>query len=159
MERPRYTVLQSEPVWNIEGLGYFELGDQITLTDLADATYTSYVFEMVLEVSGGVREYMKAKRPALTNTPYQYAGIIGQTIKDTEIIVNKQEGYIESLVSSVDGLSTSVALNSASITSVASRVDVTESDINSLEDDVTTLTKTADALTLQLEGLGESNLI
>ncbi len=145
--------------YKTEGLGYYEIGDRIEVEDLAENTYETIVNEIILEVTGGVNEQIKSFIPTLTSTPYQYAGIIGQTIKNTEIIVNKQEGYIESLVSSVDGLSTSVALNSSEITSIASRVDVTESDINSLEDDVTTLTQTADALTLQVEGMGGSNLI
>ena len=78
-----------------EGLGYFEFGDRITVQDPSANTFEVLVMDMDLRVGTGFQETLKAKIPLLTTTAYQYAGIIGQSIKNVEIIVNKVEGEIE----------------------------------------------------------------
>jgi len=85
-----------------EGLGYFEIGDRIKVTDLASTEYEVLIMEMSIRVAGGLIETIKAKAPEKSVTDYDYAGIIGKTIKNTQIIVNKQEGEIEILNSEME---------------------------------------------------------
>ena len=142
-----------------EGLGYLQIGDRIKLKDPANNEYESVITDVTVIVDGGIKETIKSVRPPTTSTNYNYAGIIGQIIKNTEIKVDKQEGEIESLVSDTSGLMTSVALNSAAITSVASRVDQNETDIAAIDDSVSTLEQTADDLTFNISGVGSRNLL
>lgn len=84
-----------------EGLGYFEIGDRIKVTDLASTEYEVLVMDIDLDMSGGFSEKISAPIPEQTTTPYDYAGFVGQTIKNTEIIVDKQQGEIDILSSEV----------------------------------------------------------
>lgn len=84
------------------GLGYLQLGDRIEVTDTNSVEYETIVLEWELRLDGGIRETFSADVPDKSNTNYSYAGIVGERIKNTELIVNKQEGYIESLVSDVE---------------------------------------------------------
>lgn len=80
-----------------EGLGYFEIGDRIKVTDLASTEYEVLVMDIDLDMSGGFSEKISAPIPEQTTTPYDYAGIIGKTIKNTEIKVDKVEGEVSIL--------------------------------------------------------------
>lgn len=77
-----------------EGLGYFEFGDRIKVQNPSETEYEVLVMDIDMQVGTGFKERIKADIPLKTVTPYQYAGIIGQQIKNTEIIVNKVEGEI-----------------------------------------------------------------
>jgi len=88
------------------GLAYFEVGDRIKMQDLALNEFEVVVMNIELNMSGGLNERLWADVPEHTTTPYDYAGIIGQTIKNTEIIVNKQEGEIEILNSQMETVAT-----------------------------------------------------
>lgn len=83
------------------GLGYFEVGDRIKVTDTSSTQYEVVVMGIELKATGGLNEKILGRVPDKTSTPYQYAGIIGQTIKNTEIIVDKQAGEIAILSAEV----------------------------------------------------------
>lgn len=142
-----------------EALFYLEVGDRISVTDPNSNTYETVITEVTFTCGNGVSETLKSTTPPSSSTNYNYAGVIGQTIKQTEIIVDKQEGQITSIVSDVSGLTTSVSLNSAAITSVADRTTVNEADIETLNTDVSTLTQTADDLQVQISSMGGVNLL
>lgn len=84
------------------GLGYFEVGDRIKVTDLSGTEFEVLVMNIKLKVAGGLSEVIEAKIPEKTTTDYDYAGIIGKTIKNTEIIVDKQQGEIDILAGKVE---------------------------------------------------------
>ena len=92
-----YYQFESETI----GLGYFEVGDTITVTDLASNTYKVLITSITLDLSGGFKEIIKGVAPDKSTTNYNTAGIIGQRITNTEIIVNKQEGEITLLANEV----------------------------------------------------------
>lgn len=79
------------------GLGIFEIGDRITVTDTSGSTYEAIVMEIQLSHDGGLKETLKSVIPDKTYTNYDYAGVIGENIKNTQIIVNKQQGEINLL--------------------------------------------------------------
>jgi hypothetical protein len=84
------------------GLGYFNVGDRIRVTDLNSVTYEVLVMNIKLNISGGISETISAKVPEKSTTPYEYAGFIGKKIKDTEIIVDKQAGEITIISSELE---------------------------------------------------------
>lgn len=92
-----YYQFESETI----GLGYFEVGDTITVTDLASNTYKVLITSISLDLSSGFKEVIKGVAPDKSTTNYNTAGIIGQRITNTEIIVNKQEGEITLLAQDV----------------------------------------------------------
>ena len=86
---------------NTQGLGYFEVGDRIKVTDMNNNQFEVVIMSITLSMTGGLIETISAKVPEKSTTPYQYAGVIGQTIKKTEIRVNKVEGDITALTEEV----------------------------------------------------------
>jgi hypothetical protein len=88
------------------GLGYLEVGDVITVTDKADATYKVLITDVEMSVSGGLSEVIKGVSPDKSTTDYKTAGIIGKRITNTEIVVNKQEGEIELINEAMETVAT-----------------------------------------------------
>ena len=69
--------------------------------------YNCVIFNTSLTIDGGIKEILKATAETKTQTQYQYATTIAKRVKNTEIIVNKQEQNITQLVSdmySEDGI-------------------------------------------------------
>jgi len=86
------------------GLGYIQVGDRLTVTDPGDNEREVVPFKVIIDMTGGIKETLEAGIPEKDSTNYYTAGIIGQTIKNTEIKVDKQEGTITLLNSDVDDL-------------------------------------------------------
>lgn len=84
-----------------EGLGYFEIGDGITIKDPQDNEVKSYLTEYTLTLDGGVTEKLIGKRPAESKTDYSKAGNIKKLISNTTLQVDKQNQTIEALVADV----------------------------------------------------------
>lgn len=76
------------------GLGILEVGDRITVTDTAGNTYEAIIQDIQLSMDSSLKEILKGTIPDKTYTNYDYAGVIGENIKNTQIIVNKQQGEI-----------------------------------------------------------------
>ncbi len=95
---PIFTVLNGIKYYPFKadtiGLGYYEVGDRIKVKDLGANEYEVLVMNISLKISGGLSEVLECKIPEKTSTNYDYAGIIGRTIKQTEIKVDKQQGEI-----------------------------------------------------------------
>lgn len=114
-----------------QGFGYFQIGDRIIVEDLGSNQFEVVIFGITLNLTGGLQENILAKVPDKTTTAYQFAGILGQEIKNTQIIVDRQNGTITL---------------------------ITE-DITDLETLVTTLTQTVEGIQVQVAGIGGTNLI
>ena len=81
-----------------EGLGWYEIGDSFDIeTDTGDVFNTT-LFNFSITVDGSVKETLKTVAETKTQTQYQYATTLAKRIKNTEIITNKQEQLIQSLV-------------------------------------------------------------
>lgn len=88
---------------NTEGLGWYEIGDRFTVTNSLDEEHSCVLFNLNITVDGGIKETLKAIAETKTQTQYQYASSIQKRLKNAEIVVNKQENYINSLVSDMYG--------------------------------------------------------
>jgi hypothetical protein len=93
------------------------------------------------------------------DSPLQYAGVIGQKIKNTQIIVDKQQGEIQLLVDET----ASIVLSNESISLTAQNaLDLAESNqegLNTQQSQITTLEQTVDNLTISVSNIGGSNLL
>lgn len=82
-----------------EGLGWYEIGDKITIINDTGDLFETAIFNINIDIDGSIKETLKTVAETKTQTQYQYATTIAKRVKNTEIIVNKQDEYIKSLVS------------------------------------------------------------
>lgn len=81
-----------------EGLGWYEIGDSFNIINDLNVAYKCVLFNYSITIDGGIKEILKATAETKTQTQYQYATPMGKRIKNTEIITNKQQQYIDELV-------------------------------------------------------------
>lgn len=90
-----------------EGLGWYEIADNFDIINDTGDVFNTTLFNFSITIDGGIKETLKTVAETKTQTQYQYATTIAKRVKNTEIIVNKQEQYIENLVTDMyeeDGL-------------------------------------------------------
>ena len=100
---------------NTEGLGWYEIADSIDIVNNSGDTFNIALFNYSITIDGGIKETLKTSAENKTQTQYQYASQIEKRIKNTEIITNKQEQYIQTLVSDMTELNGVVQENFTSI--------------------------------------------
>lgn len=81
-----------------EGLGWYEIGDRFSIVNDTGAVFNTTLFNFSVTIDGAVKETLKTVAETKTQTQYQYATSIAKRVKNAEIIVNKQDGQIQSLV-------------------------------------------------------------
>lgn len=81
-----------------EGLGWYEIADNFDIINDTNETFNTTLFNFSIQIDGGIKETLKTVADTKTQTQYQYATTIAKRVKNTEIIVNKQEQSIQSLV-------------------------------------------------------------
>ena len=82
-----------------EGFGWYEIGDSFEIVNDKGDVFKTSLFNFSITVDGGLNEILKATANTKTQSQYQYSSPMSKRVKNTEIIVNKQEQYIEQLVS------------------------------------------------------------
>lgn len=82
-----------------EGLGWYEIGDSFDIINDLGTAHKCVLFNFSITIDGGIKEILKTVANTKTESQYQYATPIGKRVKNTEIRVNKQEQFIEQLVS------------------------------------------------------------
>jgi len=92
-----------------EGLGWYEIGDRFNITNDTNDIYSVVLFNFSISVDGGIKEKLYTKEPTKTQTQYQYASKVEKRIRNTEIIVDKQNQKITSVVSTQEEQSQKVA--------------------------------------------------
>lgn len=81
-----------------EGLGWYEIADSLDIVNDTGDVFNTSLFNFSISIDGGIKEILKTTADTKTQTQYQYATTIAKRVKNTEIVVNKQEQYIEQLV-------------------------------------------------------------
>lgn len=84
-----------------EGLGWYEIGDNFNIVNDTGDVYNTSLFNFSITMDGSLKETLKTVAESKTQTQYQYATSISKRVKNAEIIVNKQEGNIQSLITDV----------------------------------------------------------
>jgi len=86
------------------GFGYYEIGDRLNIIDAEGTTRNVRVMGMKLTIDGGITETLYSSEPSKTSTNYSTAGGLNNRIKNTEIVVDKQQQLIQSVVEQIDTL-------------------------------------------------------
>jgi hypothetical protein len=81
-----------------EGLGWYEICDSFDIINDKGGVHNTTLFNFSITVDGSLKETLKTSAETKTQTQYQYASI-AKRVKNTEIVVNKQDQYIQQLVS------------------------------------------------------------
>ncbi len=164
---PIYTALGGVELYPfdalISGLGYLQIGDRITLQDQFGQNYSSVVLGLETKLTGGFNERVYAKVPDKSTTDYNTAGIVGQMIRNTQIIVNKQTGEILLITEGLDGAIAQINLTTEALTASVNQAlalgDVNQDNIADLQTALTELELTAEGLELAVTGIGGTNLL
>lgn len=82
------------------GLGWLEVGDQITVTDDI-ASNKVIIWDSTFTIDGGIAEVLSADSPEKTETDYTKAGQATKSIKRTQISVDHNAQEIQSLIEDV----------------------------------------------------------
>lgn len=98
------------------GFGWYEVGDKILITDDEAVEREVRVMGVKLLVDGSIKETIWSAEPNKTQTNYARAGGLDKRIKNTEIIVDKQQQEIVSVVSDLATLDGVVNENFTQIT-------------------------------------------
>ena len=81
-----------------EGLGWYEIGDNITIINDLGEEFKTSLFNYTVTVDGSIKETLKTTAENKTQTQYQYATSLTKRVKNAEIIVDKQASTITNLV-------------------------------------------------------------
>ena len=84
-----------------EGLGWYEIADNFNIVNDEGEVFNTSLFNFSITIDGAIKEILKTTANTKTQSQYQYASNIDKRVKNTEILVNKQEQYIEQLVTDV----------------------------------------------------------
>ena len=87
-----------------EGLGWYEIADNLTIENDLKEEFKTSLFNYTITIDGSVKETLKTTAESKAQTQYQYAKSIAKRVKNTEVIVNKQDQYIKQIVSDIDGI-------------------------------------------------------
>lgn len=82
-----------------EGLGWFEIADNFDVINDTGDTFNTTLFNYSILIDGSIKETLKTVAETKTQTQYQYASTIAKRVKNTEIIVDKQQQNITNIVS------------------------------------------------------------
>lgn len=108
-----------------EGHGWYELGDTLNIS-VEGETKKVLISYISLFIDGSIEENVKGVSQQSSGTNYNRAGSISNRISRTEIIVDKQNAKIESVVEQVNGQEDKIT----SITQTSELIDITVSEIN-----------------------------
>lgn len=81
-----------------EGLGWYEIADNFDIINDVGDIFNTSLFNFSITIDGGIKETLKTVASTKTQTQYQYATTIAKRVKNTEIVTNKQQQYIDALV-------------------------------------------------------------
>ena len=82
-----------------EGLGWFDIADNFDVINDTGDTFNTTLFNYSILIDGSIKETLKTVAETKTQTQYQYASTIAKRVKNTEIIVDKQQQNITNIVS------------------------------------------------------------
>lgn len=80
------------------GLGWYECGDRLSITDANGNVIEGIITYHSITVDGGIKEIIRGVPPITTTTDYALAGGVMKTIYNTEILVDRQNQQIQSIV-------------------------------------------------------------
>lgn len=98
------------------GFPYLDLGDVIEIEDKNGDTYLTYLLNYELSYNGGYKEKIGAEAQSSTETKYKNVNTIKDKFKQVEIIVDKANAQIQSVIKKSDDNYTSITQTIGGIT-------------------------------------------
>ena len=98
------------------GFPYLDLGDVIEIEDKNGDTYLTYLLNYELSYNGGYKEKIGAEAQSSTETKYKNVNTIKDKFKQVEIIVDKANAEIQSVIKKSDNNYTSITQTIGGIT-------------------------------------------
>lgn len=137
------------------GFGYFEFGDIVTLKNLKNEEFKTILFNIVENISSGIKGKSYTEETQYSETKYEYATSIEKRLTNTEIICNKQANQIQMLIEQQGD-------NDSKINSITMDLESTELKIKEVEDgtkeQIESLKQTLDGLTNTVSTTGGGNI-
>ena len=90
----KYTPLSMSSI----GYMYLNCKDKIRVTNFNDESFDTYLLNHTIEYTGTISDSMEAPASTKTETKYQFTSSIMQTLKRTELIVDKANQQIQQIV-------------------------------------------------------------
>lgn len=135
---------------SLTGYAYLDNTSKIRLKTLQEEYYDTYIFNHTITYNGAVLD--KVESPALTKTEtlYQYKPEVSESVKRTEIIVDKQNQKIEAVIENETAQNQKIA-----------RVEQTVDELNSKISDIADITTSQESNEgyLQFDDINQSEPI
>lgn len=113
------------------GYAYLDSTSKIRFKTLQDTYIDTYLFNHIISYNGVTLDKMEAPALTKTETLYAYKPEISESVKRTEIIVDKQNQTIQSVVSNVSEQNQKIAIIQQDVDEIKSEIqdiaDITES--------------------------------
>ena len=106
------------------GITYYDMCDKYNVS-IDGNTYSCIMFNDEILVTQGLQENIHTDLAEISETPYDYADKTDRRINQTYIIVNKQQGQIESLVSQQNETSTLLSQTIQDVHSIQNLFQIT----------------------------------
>lgn len=107
------------------GFPYLDLGDMISIKDKNNNTYLSYLLNFELAYNGGYKEKIGAEAQSSTETKYKNVNTLKDKFKQVEILVDKANAQIQSVIKTSDDNYTEITQTIGGITTEVSNATTT----------------------------------
>ena len=125
----------------------------LEIIDMEGNSIFTYPFDRTISYSGHIKTKIKSQAMSKTDTKYAYEGSLdnlNKTIKNTQIIVNKNEQQIQSLVTETENLSDTVVELGTTMTqnkkefefSISDLTDIVNSNNENIRDEISNINGT-----------------
>lgn len=149
------------PISKLETVGqpWLEGDEFIKLVDLNDVEKYTYPFNRTINYTGVIKGEISAVGETITNSTYEYKPEILKQLLQTQIVVNKQEQTITSLVKQVNDNYEQFTETKQTVDGVVITVNKIDSTYDNTVERVSTIEETLDGLNVENRIVGGSNLL
>lgn len=141
------------------GHPWLEGDDYIKLTNLNGDILFTYPFDRKLTYSGFIKSQLSSKAMSSVAQKLEYKGGVSNRLLHTEIQVNKAEGSISSIVSEIDGLSSTSTEMSITLGGITTRMTEIDDTLDEQSGKITDIKNTLDGISVEKTIIGGSNLL
>lgn len=125
-----------------EGLGWYEIADNFDIVNDSGDAFNTSLFNFSITVDGSINEILKTVAETKTQTQYQYASFVSKRIRNTEIIVDKQNQTITGMIEKVNDGEAQIVEMQATVDGVSTSVTDMSTSLNTLEQSIATIRET-----------------
>ena len=120
------------------GYPYIDSTDKINILNVDDTEYDSYVFNHTIKYDGAFEGSIETSALTKTQSAYKDTSNLKSKFKKTELMVDKINGQITSIIERQDGTQTQINTITQDITSTTNKISQVESDTNAKIEELST---------------------